>query len=82
MKNMKEIQPILTAIFCLNRTNGHEDKDITLLLDYAFRRLFGANTNMLILACIGQTKEALMPTITELLENETQYKKYLEEHKK
>lgn len=82
MKNMKEVQPILTAIFCMNRTSEHEDKDISLLLDYAFRRLFGANTNMLILSCIGQTKEALMPTITELLENETQYKKYLEEYKK
>lgn len=82
MKNMKEVQPILTAIFCMNRTSEHEDKDISQMLDYAFRRLFGANTNLLILSCIGQTKEALMPTIMELIENETQYKKYLEEYKK
>ena len=31
MKNTKEVQPILTAIFVINRTNGHEDKDISLL---------------------------------------------------
>lgn len=81
MKNTKEVQAILTAIFCLNRT-GNEDKDITLILDYAFRRLFGANTNLIMLACIGQTRESIEPSVMELLEQETQYKKYLEEYKK
>lgn len=81
MKNTKEVKAILTAIFCLNRT-GNEDKDITIILDYAFGRLFGANTNLLLLTCIGQTKETMQPYIMELLEQETQYKKYLEENKK
>lgn len=81
MKNTKEVQAILTAIFCLNRT-GNEDKDITLILDYAFRRLFGANTNLLMLTCIGQNRETMQASVMEFLEHETQYKKYLEEYKK
>ena len=40
MKYTNEVQAILTAIFAINRTSGHEDKDITLVLDYAFRLRF------------------------------------------
>ncbi len=76
MKNTKEIKPILTAIFCINRTNGNEDKDITELIEYLFLRCMDGNTNMLILACIGKTKEQLMPEINELLIQETQFNKY------
>ena len=78
MKHTDEVQAILTAIFAINRTNEHEDKDIYLVLDYAFRRLFGANTNLLLLACTGNTKEQIMPEVMRLLESCTQYKKYLE----
>lgn len=80
MKNTKEIQPILTAIFCLNRTDARNEL-IDRVCDYAFRRLFGANTNLLSLACIGQTKESMEQQINELLEQETEFKKYLEEYK-
>lgn len=80
MKNTKEVQSILTAIYCLNRV-GEKDKQIDLICDYAFRRLFGANTNLLTLACIGQTKESMEKQVTDLLEKETAYKKYLEEYK-
>lgn len=82
MKHTDEVQPILTAIFAINRTNEHEDKDITLVLDYSFRRLFGANTNLLLLSCIGKTKEQIMPEVMQVLNESTQYKKYLEEYKK
>ena len=81
MKHTNEVQAILTAIFAINRTSEHEDKDITLVLDYAFRRLFGANTNLLILSCIGKTKKQMMPEVMQLLETCTQYKTYLEEYK-
>ena len=81
MRNTKEVQAILTAIFCLNRT-GERNKQIDLVCDYAFRRLFGANTNLLSLACIGQTKEEMEKQINEMLEQETEFKKYLEEYKK
>ena len=82
MKHTDEVQPILTAIFAINRTSEHEDKDITLVLDYAFRRLFGANTNLLLLSCIGKSKDEIMPEVMQVLDEGTQYKKYLEEYKK
>lgn len=82
MKNSKEALTILSAIYCLNRTSGHEDEDIDSLLDYAFWRLFGANRNLLMLACIGQTKETIMPQVTAMLEKDTQYLEYLEGVKK
>lgn len=80
MKNTKEIQAILTAIFCLNRT-GERNEQIDLVCDYAFRRLFGANTNLLSLACLDQTKEAMEQQVQYLLEQETKFKRYLEEYK-
>lgn len=82
MKHTDEVQPILTAIFAINRTNEHEDKDITLVLDYAFRRLFGANTNLLLFSCVGKSKEEIMPEVMQVLDEGTQYKKYLEEYRK
>ena len=81
MKHTNEVQAVLTAIFAINRTNEHEDKDITLVLDYAFRRFFGANTNPLLLSCVGKTKEQMMPEVREMLKIYTQYEKYLEEYK-
>lgn len=81
MKNTKEIQPILAAIFCLNRT-GEKNIQIDLICDYAFRRLFGANTNLLALMCVGQSKEKMEQQVNELLEKDTEFKKYLEEYKK
>lgn len=30
MKNTKEVKAILTAIFAINRTSEHEDKDVSL----------------------------------------------------
>ena len=81
MKHTNEIKAILTAIFAINQTSEHADKDISLILDYAFRRLFGANTNLLILSCVGKTKEQVMPEVMQILTADTQYKKYLEECK-
>ena len=72
MKNTKEVKSILTAIFCLNRTS-EKNEQIDLICDYAFRRLFGANTNLLSLACVGQSKEAMEQQVKVLLEQETQY---------
>ncbi len=79
MKHTNEVQAILTVIFAINKTSEHEDKDITLVLDYAFRRLFGANTNLLLLSCIGKTKEQMMPEVRDVLKTYTQYEKYMEE---
>ena len=76
MRNTKEIKPLLTAIYCLNRV-GEKDKQIDLICDYAFRRLFGANTNLLAIACIGQTKETIEQQVNELLKLDTEFNKYL-----
>ena len=81
MKHTNEVKAIFTAIFAINRTNKHEDKDITLILDYAFRRLLGANTNLLLLACIGKNKEEIMPEVIQVLKADTQYEQYLEDYK-
>lgn len=82
MKNTKEIKAILTAIFAINKTSKHEDKDISKILDYAFRRLFESNTNLLLLACIGKSKKDIMPEVMEMLKAETQFNKYMEEKQK
>lgn len=81
MKNAKELLPILTAIFAINRT-GSNDTDISLILDYAFRRFFGGNSNLLILICADKTKDEIMPEVMQVLRTETDYEKYLEEYKK
>lgn len=82
MKNTKEVRAILTAIYCINQTSEHKDEDLAMICDYAFRRLLDANTNLLGLCCIKKTKEDLMPEILQILSEETQYMKYLEEYKK
>lgn len=74
MRNTKELKAILTAIYCINRTNGTNDKDISNILDYAFNRCLGCNTNILTLICAGKTKEEIMPTIEQLLSEDTKYK--------
>lgn len=70
MRNLKEVRPLLSAIYCINRT-GSKDEDIEKILDYAFRRLFDQNTNLLKLACIGRTKEDSMPEIKQILKEDT-----------
>ena len=70
MRNLKEVRPLLTAIYCINRT-GSKDEDIEKILDYAFNRLFDHNTNLLKLACVGRTKEESMQEIKQILKEDT-----------
>lgn len=77
MKNTKEMQAILTAIYCINMT-GNKDKEITNLCEYAFTRCTDINFRMIALQTIGKDKNTIMPEINELLEGETNYKKYME----
>lgn len=80
MKNEKEIRALISAIHCINVVNKNTDPDILNLTDYFFRRIFGCNSNLHSLCCAGQTKETIMPVIMNMLEQETEYKKYLEEY--
>ena len=73
MRNLKEVRPLLSAIYCINRT-GSKDEDIEKILDYAFNRLFNQNTNLLKLACIGRTKEDSMQEIKQILKEDTSMK--------
>ena len=73
MRNIKEIKPILTALYCLNFT-GNKDEDIDKIIKYAFNRILGYNTNLLTLVCIGRKKEEIMTEIYKLLEEDTEYK--------
>ena len=73
MRNLKEIKPILTALYCINFT-GNKDEDIDKIVKYAFARILDSNTNLLTLACIGKTKEEVITELNQLLAEETQYK--------
>ncbi|MGN0960758.1 MAG: hypothetical protein ACI4PF_01000 [Christensenellales bacterium] len=73
MKNIKEIKPILTALYCINFL-GNKDEDIDKILKYAFNSLFNSNTNLLTLVCVGRTKEDVMPEIWQVLKEETKFK--------
>ena len=81
MKHSNEIQTVLAAIFVLNRTSKHANADISLILDYAFRRLYGVNTNLLILACLGKRKDQIMSEVMQTLKATTQYEKYSEDYR-
>ena len=73
MRNIKEIKPILTALYCINFV-GNKDEDIEKILKYAFYSIFDSNTNLITLACIGRNKEQIMPEIWQLLKDETKFK--------
>ena len=48
MKNTKEMHALITAVYCINKTNGNEDKDITNLCRYIFLHCL-----MVIQICLG-----------------------------
>ena len=81
MRNTKEIKAILTAIHCINFTSEHRDEDICNLLEYAFRRCLDSTSHIISLACIGRTKEDIMPEVQELLNQETQYAQFIKNNK-
>ena len=76
MKNTKEVKTILGVLYYLNRL-WNNDKDIEDVLDYAFYRLFDSNTNLLLLACVGQTKESAKPAIDEILRTQTNFNEFI-----
>ena len=80
MKNTKEMQAILTAIYCINQT-GNKDEDIRKLCEYAYQRCFNANHRMILLCTIGKSKESIMPELDEILKD-TNFKKYMERKNK
>ena len=66
MKRLDELKFLLTSVLAINATSEYKDPDISRILDYAFQRLYGANTNLLLLACIGKNKQQIMPEVEKL----------------
>lgn len=79
MKHTKEMHALITAVYCINKTNGSEDKDITNLCRYIFLHCLNGNPNMLDILCIGKTKDELLPYLIQILEEETLFQKYMED---
>ena len=78
MKNTKEIQTILTAVYCINHSKQEsKDKDIEQICEYAFDRIFGCNTNLLAACCVGRTQEEILEEVNEIMHLETKYKEYV-----
>ena len=70
MRNLKELRPLLTALYCINHTNN-KDENIDKILKYAFNRIFDSNTNLLLLACAGRTKQEVLNEVKLLLKEDT-----------
>ena len=80
MKRLDELKFLLTSVLAINATSEHKDPDISRILDYAFQRLYGANTNLLLLACIGKNKQQVMPEVEKLLKH-TNFDQYEKENR-
>lgn len=80
MKRLDELKFLLTSVLAINATSEHKDPDIARILDYTFRRLYGANTNLLLLACIGKNKQQIMPEVEKLLKH-TNFDQYEKENR-
>lgn len=79
MKKLDELKFLLVSILAINQTSEHRDSDISSILDYAFRKFYGSNTNLLTLACVGKTKEQIMPEVDKLL-GYTKFNQFMEEY--
>ena len=79
MKNVKELQAILTGIYTLNRTAEKPNPDVERICEYAFRRCLEANTNLLLLATIGQTYDTMKEQVADLFQRETKFEKVMGE---
>lgn len=79
MKNTKEIQSILSAIYCINHSKrDNKDKDIELLCEYAFNRLYNSNTNLLILSCVSKTEKQILEEVNQMMFADTKYKEFID----
>ena len=78
MRNLKEIKPILTALYCINQC-GANDEDIRTLCQYAFNRILQGSANILTLCCVGKDKKDIMPDLEQLLKEDTKYIEYKEQ---
>lgn len=76
MRNTKEVEAILASIYVLNQCSDHKDKNIAQIIEYTYNRLYGANTNLLLLTTIGKKYPEIASEVAEILNIETEFEKY------
>ena len=84
MRNTKELESILQAIYQLNyaeirKNEGYAcNNKIHNLLTYALMRVFNANTNFLLMCCATSELTDMENATKQLLERDTKFNKYME----
>jgi len=76
MKNTKELHSILGCLFYLNQT-GSRDEKVKNIIDYAFERVYGESTNMMLLCSTGYSREDALPEIEQILKQDTKFYDYM-----
>lgn len=77
MKNVKELQAIITGILVLNSATEKPCKEIEKLCEYAFRQCFEAPTELLRIATNGFSYIDMVDQVNVLLRKETKFKKIM-----
>ena len=75
MKNVKELQAILSGIYLLNRMSEPPNVELDKLCEYAFRHCLECNTALLMVAAIGQDYLSMKEQVNGLLQRETKFVK-------
>ena len=78
MKRIKEIQPLLVAIYTYNHINGNND-NIALLAEYGLHDLCDANSNMVKLIASTTKRDMLLNDIETLLKQDTKFNDFIKQ---
>ena len=78
MKRIKEIQPLLVAIYTYNHINGNND-NIALLAEYGLHDLCDANSNMVKLVASTTKRDMLLNDIETLLKQDTKFNDFIKQ---
>ena len=76
MKRIKEIQPLLVAIYTYNYINAKNEK-ISLLAEYGLHELCEANSNMIKLIAATTRQEELLSSLEILLLQDTKFNDFI-----
>ena len=75
MKNVKELQAIVTGILVLNSAAEQPSAEIDALCEYAFQRCFEAPTKLIRMATQDFTYEEVVDQVAGLMKAATKFKK-------
>lgn len=77
MKNIKELQAILTSILVLSCADKSGNKEIIELCEYAFQQCLEAPTTLLRASIAHETYAEAREQVNDLLRKETKFKKIM-----